>query len=61
MKRMVMIMSLVMMVFATTAEARYDRRPYNGFATGHCKRASCYAKHPGGTYHYPYHYGHRRH
>lgn len=44
---------------AAPAEARYDSRSYSGFGTGHCKRPSCYAKHPGGTYHFPYHYGHR--
>jgi len=46
--------------FAPIAEARTDHRHYSGFATGHCKRASCFAKHPGGRYIYPYHYGHRR-
>ena len=25
----------------------------HGFRTGHCKRASCFAKHPGGSYVYP--------
>jgi Spy/CpxP family protein refolding chaperone len=61
MKRLVAIVALAVMALSTTAEARYGRRPHHGFATGHCKRASCYAKHPGGTYRYPYHYGHRRH
>ncbi len=46
---------------ASDAEARYDSRPYSGFGHGQCKRASCFAKHPGGSYTYPYHYGHSRH
>ncbi len=58
----ILVIALCALAFSiSAAEARYrDTRPYNGWATGHCKRASCYAKHPGGTYHYPYHYGHRR-
>jgi hypothetical protein len=48
-------------VSTTAAEARNsDSRPYSHFATGQCKRASCYSSHPGGTYRFPYHYGHRR-
>jgi hypothetical protein len=47
-------------VLATPASAYYDSRPYSHWATGHCKRSSCYARHPGGVYHFPYHYGHRR-
>ncbi|MBO9100331.1 MULTISPECIES: hypothetical protein [unclassified Rhizobium] len=47
-------------VFATAVEARRDTRSYSGFSTGTCKRASCFAKHPGGHYVYPHHSG-RRH
>ncbi|WP_296713136.1 hypothetical protein [Rhodoblastus sp.] len=47
------------LLIAAPAEARYDSRSYSGFGSGHCKRSSCFAKHPGGVYHYPYHYGHR--
>ena len=33
---------------------------HGGFATCHCKRSSCFAKHPGGTYVHPFTHG-RRH
>ena len=56
-------LGLAALLAATSvAEARhYGSRPSHGFRTGHCKRASCFARHPGGRYVYPLHYGHRRH
>ncbi len=45
----------------TTAQARKsDTRSIDRFATGSCKRSSCFARHPSGHYRFPYHYGHRR-
>ena len=63
MKRLLLSITLAgfIGVSTTAAEARhYDSRPYSHFATGQCKRASCFSHHPGGTYRFPYHYGHRR-
>lgn len=44
----------------TTAQARYDTRSYGHFGHKSCSTSSCFAKHPSGSYAFPFHRG-RRH
>jgi hypothetical protein len=47
--------------WCSVAEARWRSGDHTyGFATSHCKRSSCFAKHPGGSYVHPLTYR-RRH
>ena len=47
---------LAIALVAGPAEARVDHRAVNGFGVGHCRRASCFARHPHGTFVYPRHH-----
>ena len=57
--KILVIVALYLIALSSAEARKSDTRPYSHFATKQCKTDSCYSRHRGGRYTFPYHYGHR--